>query len=165
MKRTRIDIYQTEKRIRAEVIRAYMERNGIAFAVCFSCGNASRYLLDSGVPLLDISPRGDLVANRWFTMEEIRRKFPSAFDATSGHLPTDLMLEIAERLREELRFDPTTEYVIPSGSGESVVCLKIAFPGIAFVPQYDNSCPATEYNEQAPLNPIIRAMFDKIEKL
>lgn len=165
MKRQTIDIYRTEKRIRAQVVRAYMERCGIAYAVCFSCGNASRYLREAGVPLIDISPQGDLTANRWFTMEEIRQRFPQAFDATSGHLPTDLMREIADRLRAELSFDTDTEYVIPTGSGEGVVCLKMAFPDVRFTPRYDNSDPATEYNEEAPLNGVVRAMFNKIERL
>lgn len=165
MKRQTIDIYRTEKRIRAEVVRAYMVRNGIPYAVCFSCGNASRYLCEADVPLIDISPRGDLTANRWFTMEEIRQRFPQAFDATSGHLPTDFMREIADRLRAELSFDTDTEYVIPTGSGESVVCLKMAFPEVNFIPQYNDSDPATEYNEEAPLNGVVRAMFNKIERL
>jgi len=165
MKRQKIDIYKTEKRIRAEVVRAYMKRNGISYAVCFSCGNASRFLREAGVPLIDISPQGDLTANRWFTMEEIRQRFPQAFDATSGHLPTDLMREIAERLRAELSFDTGTEYIIPTGSGEGVVCLKMAFPDVLFTPQYDDSDPATEYNEEAPLNGVVRAMFNKIERL
>lgn len=165
MKRQTIDIYRTEKRIRAEVVQAYMKRNGIPYAVCFSCGNASRYLREAGVPLIDISPQGDLTANRWFTMEEIRQRFPQAFDATSGHLPTDLMREIAERLRAELSFDTDTEYIIPTGSGEGVVCLKMAFPDVPFTPQYNDNDPATEYNEEAPLNGVVRAMFNKIERL
>lgn len=165
MKQQRIDIYKNEKRIRAEVVQAYMTRCGISYAVCFSCGNASRYLKDAGVPLLDISPQGDLTANRWFTMEEIRRRFPKAFDATSGHLPTDLMLEIADRLRLELDFEQGVEYIIPTGSGESVVCLKIAFPQIHFIPEYNNDDTATEFNEDAPLNGLVRAMFHKIIKL
>lgn len=165
MKRQKIDIYKTEKRIRAEVVRAYMVRCGISYAVCFSCGNASRYLREAGVSLLDISPQGDLTANRWFTMEEIRRRFPQAFDATSGHLPADLMGEIAERLKREFNFEQDTEYIIPTGSGEGVVCLKMAFPDVFFTPQYDDSYPATEYNEGAPLNDVVRAMFNKIERL
>lgn len=165
MKRQKIDIYKTEKRIRAEVVQAYMTRCGISYAVCFSCGNASRYLKEAGVSLLDISPQGDLTANRWFTMEEIRRRFPKAFDATSGHLPADLMGEIAERLKREFNFEQDTEYIIPTGSGEGVVCLKMAFPDILFTPQYNNSDPATEYNDESPLNAVVRAMFNKIEKL
>lgn len=165
MKRRTIDIWKTEKRIRADVVRAYMGRNDIPFAICFSCGNASRYLREAGVPRLDISPSGDLTANRWFTMEEIRRLFPHALDATSGHLPTDLMSEIADRLRAELSFDPDTEYVIPTGSGESAVCVKMAFPDVIFTPRYNDGGHATEYNEEAPLNGVVRAIFNKIEGL
>lgn len=161
----RIDIWKIEKRIRAEVIKDFIERNDIPFAVCFSCGNSSTYLRKAGVTLLDISPQGDLTSNRWFSMNEIRQLFPMAFDATSGHLPTDLMREIAVRMRNELTFDTDTEYTIPSGSGETVVCLKMAFPNINFIPQYDNSDPSTEYNDEAPLNEVVRAMFNKIVRL
>ena len=98
-------------------------------------------------------------------MNEIRQLFPMAFDATSGHLPADLMREIAVRMRNELTFDTDTEYTIPTGSGETVVCLKMAFPNINFIPQYDNSDPSTEYNDEAPLNEVVRAMFNKIVRL
>ena len=129
-------INQVEKRIRAAVIREYMERNGIATAVCFSCGNASRALRDAGVRVLDISPSGDLEARRWFTQEEIRRLWPTCFDATSGHLPADLMLEIAARLRQryEGEFLPGNGYKVAAGSGETALCLAVAFPDCVFVP-------------------------------
>lgn len=154
-----IDIAATEKRIRAQVVKEYMERNGITQAVCFSCGNASRELAKAGVNLVDISPRGDMTANRWFTLEEIRRIFPTAFDATSGHLPIDLLNTIADRIKQEVTLDKPA-YRVATGSGETIVVLSIAFPDIAFVPVYDID-EATAYNEQAPLNGIVSAISNQ----
>lgn len=155
---------QEEKRIRAQVIREYMERNGIAWAVCFSCGNASRALRDAGVRVLDISPSGDLQARRWFTQEEIRRLWPACFDATSGHLPADLMLAIAARLRQryEGEFQPGREYQVAAGSGETILCLALAFPDCDFIPVYNNLCPATQRDPGAPLGAFVRAFFNPI---
>ncbi len=157
-------INQVEKRIRAAVIREYMERNGIQSAVCFSCGNASRALRDAGVRVLDISPAGDLEARRWFTQEEIRRLWPSCFDATSGHLPADLMLEIAARLRQRFEgaFVPGNGYKVAAGSGETVLCLAVAFPESVFLPMFDNTKPETTREPGAPLLPFLRALFQTI---
>lgn len=159
-------INQVEKRIRAAVIREYMERNGITTAVCFSCGNASRALREAGVRVLDISPSGDLEARRWFTQEEIRRLWPTCFDATSGHLPTDVMLEIAARLRQryEGEFRPGNGYKVAAGSGETALCLAVAFPDCVFVPAFDNASPATAREPEAPLIPFLRALFQPIDK-
>ena len=158
-------INQVEKRIRAAVVREYMDRNGIGTAVCFSCGNASRALRDAGVRVLDISPSGDLEARRWFTQEEIRRLFPGCFDATSGHLPADLMLEVAARLRQrcEGEYQTGEVYHIRAGSGETVVCLAVAFPEARFVPVFDNTAPETVKEPGAPLVPFLRAFFQTID--
>lgn len=163
--RQKIDVSLTEKRLRADVIKAYMADNDIARAVCFSCGNASAALKKAGVAVLDISPCGDMVSRRWFTQAEISRLFPLLFDATSGHLPVFLMQRIADRLRAELTFTPDTEYEIPSGSGETIVCLKMAFPQVDFTPVYDNNIPATEYSPNAPLNGLVRAMFPSVKTI
>lgn len=167
MRVKRIDIYKTEKSVRALVIKAYMERQHIHYAVCFSCGNASAYLREIGVPLLDVSPHGDMTANRWFTVEEVRGFFPLAFDATSGHLPIHIMRRIADGLKEALcgEFETDTEYEVLSGSGETVLCLKMAFPDILFTPVYDDRDEATKFCEEAPLNPLIISMFKKIVRL
>lgn len=132
-----------------------MAENGYTRAVCFSCGHASQELKRAGVEVLDISPRGDLQALRWFTPAEISRAFPGAFDATSGHLPLALMYRIADRLRSLLAFQPGQRVSVPSGSGETLLCLALAFPFVRFVAVYDNSNPATEWNEGAQLNRLV----------
>lgn len=156
------DYYKTEKQTRANAIKRYMERNGIQRAVCFSCGNASRYLKEAGVNVLDISPTGDLEALRWFSMEEIRSVYKDTFDATSGHLPMDLMNEIANELAEKIENPGSDTCYVSAGSGETIVCLSLAFPEASLVAVYDNSSQATEYSEHAPLNKLVKAIAKEI---
>jgi hypothetical protein len=42
-------------------------------------------------------------------------------------------------------------YQVPTGSGETIVCLRQAFPESLFLPVYNISA-GTQYNPQAPLN-------------
>lgn len=161
----RLNISGTEKRLRALVIKRYMERNGIERAVCFSCGHASDWLKTVGVKTLDISPSGDMLSRRWFTQEEIRTLYPLFFDATSGHLPLFLMREIAKELKREITLTDNLQYYVSSGSGETAVCLKLAYPQADIVPVYNSNDPATTYSPFAPLNDLVEALFPKIEKL
>ena len=147
------------KQIRSEVIKGYMALIGLDKAVCFSCGNASRALKEAGVVTLDISDSGDLVANRWFRPYEVAKTFGTYFDATSGHLPLHLMADIAQAFKKELGVLSESEYLIPTGSGETIICLQIAYPDIKFVAQY-NMNKATEYSKDAPLNEVVASLFE-----
>lgn len=159
------DIGLRAKALRAQVIRKYMQENGMDKCVCFSCGNASRALKNAGVLCVDISKSGDLEARRWWKKSEIKRVFPTCFDATSGHLPMEVMVAIANEMRKSWfeEFELGCEYGIATCSGETIFCLAIAFPGSRFTAVYDNSNPATEWSEYAPMNDVIEAFFD-IEK-
>lgn len=148
------------KKLRAKAIRAYMERYGYEKAVCFSCGNASRELKNAGIKTLDISETGDLQALRWFTIGEIKNAFPGYFDATSGHLPMECMLYVAEEYKKYLHELPSEIY-LPTGSGETLVCLKLAFPGVKINAVYNQS-PATKYEKEAPLNRLVAVLANKI---
>jgi hypothetical protein len=148
------------KRLRSIAIAYYMRDNGYDKAVCFSCGNASRELRKAGVDVLDISPTGDLQALRWFTIGEVHRHFPTHFDATSGHLPMDCMKDVAWWYKSELRNIPDA-INLPTGSGETLVCLKMAFPESRITAVYDLD-DATRYEKGAPLNPLVLAMADRI---
>lgn len=146
------------KKIRANVIKEYIGANKPV--ICFSCGNASRELKLAGLNVLDISPTGDLLALRWFTISEIKNKFPNYFDATSGHLDITLMGLIGKAYKENLGVLPSPCYV-PCGSGETLVCLKLAYPNIDFVAVY-NLDSATEYSDKAPLNDLVKVLAKDI---
>ena len=147
------------KRIRAQVIKRYMD--GVyARAVCFSCGNAATELEKAGVDVLHIGEQGVLEPHKWFTQAEIKHTFPDYFDATSGHLPMEVMLRLAVAYSAHLGKLPETVYV-PSGSGETVVCLKLAYPDTHFVAVY-NIDKATEYSPYCPLNALVRVLCDDI---
>ena len=159
--------YPNRKQRRAEVIADYITQAGYRGCVCFSCGHASAALKETGVYVVDISPTGPLVANRWWTHEEIHRVWPDLFDATSGHLPLWMMLRIAQRLRPYLgasHFRRGTKYRVPTGSGETILCLRWAFPGILFTPVYDCG-QGTEYHPEAPLNALVAGNTAFVKRL
>ncbi len=140
------------KRIRAEVIARYVKQAGYRGVVAFSCGNATRALIEAGLWVLDISPNGMVApTNKWWTPAEIHAAFPDLFDATSGHLPGHLMVEIAKAYKQHLGELPNQVYEVPTGSGETILCLRWAYPGKTFVPVY-NVGKGTEYDGRAPLN-------------
>jgi hypothetical protein len=144
------------KKLRAEVIARYCKEAGCRGVVCFSCGNASQALKDVGLYVVDISPTGDMEARRWWTMAEIHKAWPDLLDATSGHLPVSLMNQIAESFEAYLG-DLPNEVEVPTGSGETLVCLRLAYPGHRFVP-VRNINKATTYHPEAPLNKLVEAL-------
>lgn len=148
------------KALRAQAIKAYMQAYGHDKAVCFSCGNASRALKKAGVKTLDISATGDLLAQRWFTIGEVKQYFPDYFDATSGHLPADCMRMVADAYKDYLKRIPSEIY-LPTGSGETLVCLKLAFPYTKITAVY-NLNDATKYEQNAPLNDMVKLLADGI---
>lgn len=149
------------KRERAVVIRAHMAAAGIADAVCFSCGNAARALRDAGVPVLEIGPAGPLRPSAWWSEAMVRRVWPDRFDATSGHLSVALMTTIGARLRAALG-ELEDQTVVPCGSGETLVCLALAYPQVRFVAEYDMCRPETEYHPQAPLNVLVARLASRV---
>lgn len=114
-----------------------------------------------GVHVVGVGAGEPLEPTRWMSFTEIACSFPGLFDATSGHLPVPLMLEIAAMLHDELCVEfargHVNELEVPAGSGETFVCLKLAFPGIKMRPVYDLS-PGTQYNEEAPLNLLVNML-------
>lgn len=141
------------KQIRAEVIREYMTEAGYSRAVCFSCGNAARALESAGVETIHIGENGILSPKKWFSPAEVRNIWHDAFDATSGHLGVFLMEKIGKCYRDHLGDLPDVVYV-PSGSGETLCCLKMAYPQNEFIAVYGLD-KATEYSENAPLNGLV----------
>lgn len=148
------------KQLRSRAVARYMRYAGYQRAVVFTCGNAATALRQQGVLVLEIGPQGVLEPRRWFTPAEIHETWPTLFDATSGHLSAALMAEIAQEFKYNLGELPNdVSYDVPTGSGETIVCLKIAYPNRKFIACYDQSKSSTTYNEQAPLNTLVAALF------
>lgn len=143
------------KMIRSGVIRKYIGGNRDK-VVCFSCGNAARALANEGLDVLHIGEEGVLTPNKWFSQREIAYWFGDYFDGTSGHLSVELMQIIGEAYKEFLGDLPELVY-LPTGSGETLVCLKMAYPNTDFVAVY-NLGKETEYNENAPLNRLVELL-------
>jgi len=157
MKKPKIlDCNILEKRIRAKVIKEYLLKIGVNHCVCFTCGNGSKYLRAERLVVTSVGDNEELKPNHWFSFFEIAEKF-KMFDATSGHLPYPLMVEISKELKKELHLTQKT-YIIPTGSGETIVCLKMAFPNITFIPKY-NTCDSTKFNPEAPLNRLVKLIY------
>lgn len=150
------------KRLRAMTIERYIGRD--KKCLCFSCGNTSKSLKRLGLEVLDISPSGDLIANRWFTIQEIREIFPNHFDATCGHLSIELMNKLSNMYRDYFKsmLEDYDEIVVPTGSGETICCLALAFPDKKFIARY-NIDASTEYHEEAPLNKLVEQLAFRIE--
>ncbi len=146
------------KEIRADLIAHHVRLAGYKGAVCFSCGNASAALVKTGIYVVDVSPTGALEAKRWWQPWEVARAWPELFDATSGHLPLWLMVKIADAFKEHIgELKPGATHQVGTGSGESFVCLQIAYPEVHFEPVYGLT-RGTQYDKFAPLNPVVNAL-------
>jgi hypothetical protein len=107
--------------------------------------------------VVDISRTGELEARTWWMPEEIHKIWPDLFDATSGHLPVPLLARIAEAFRGYLGELPAKRYDVPTGSGETITCLRIAYPRVRFTAVY-NLNAATLYDDRAPMDTLVEAM-------
>lgn len=149
------------KAIRAGVIRDYCRRAGIAGAVCFSCGNAAQALEAHAVPdfhVVSVYPGGPLAPGRWWTAADIARAWPGHLDATSGHLPAPLMRDLADAYRARYGDLKPATYRLPTGSGETLVALAMAYPHVAWRPMYNDQDPGTTRDAFAPLNALVDAL-------
>lgn len=169
-----LEIAQHAKNVRGKVIARHVRNAGYPGVVVLSCGNAAywlrlhmqgggvaeRYIPGCIPPVVEIGHNGPLTVQQWLTPAEVHSFFPTYFDATSGHLPFPLMLEIGNELKELFpTLDDTVVYKVPTGSGETILCLRLAFPNIQFIAQYDNTERATTYDKDNPLNAAVAALF------
>ena len=150
------------KRIRAHVIKQYIQGR-YKKVICFSCGNAAAELEAAGVDTLHIGDKGVLTPRQWFTQAEIADIWPGYFDATSGHLPIELMSILGSAykayLTQVMRLELPDLVYVPCGSGETLVCLKLAYPNKKFVAVY-NLDKATEYSPRCPLNDLVKLLAE-----
>ena len=152
------------KRLRAAIIANHMARAGVPRAVCFTCGNAAAALRMAGVDVLEIGTDGALVPTRWWTPTEVAKHFPGAFDATSGHLPGWMMIDLAAAFRRHLgaMTPPTGAIDIQSGSGETAFCMALAYPRINIRAMYNDAYPWSTFSEHAPLNSAVATLCDVV---
>lgn len=148
------------KKLRSRIIAEYVKKAGYKGVVCFSCGHATDELKKTKIKVIDIAPNGSFSANRWFKPEEIYDLFKDYFDATSGHLPFWLMFEIGKKFKKSLGvLKKSNKYIVPSGSGETILCLKMVYPDIEFIARY-NINRETQYEKNAVLNNIVQNWFN-----
>lgn len=151
------------KKIRANVIKEYLNGSKYDKVVCFSCGNAAKELTKAGVDTLFIGENGEFKPGRWFNHSEIETIFSNYFDATSGHLPFELMVTLSNRYKEYLGELKPDKIYVPTGSGETIFCLKMAYPNKKFVAVY-NLNEATKYDETNPFNLLVDIIADEVIK-
>lgn len=158
-------INRREKKIRAHVIKEYVQAIGIRKVLCFTCGATGEELrdalADTDITLLTIGPNEETQAEYWYTPADIAIRFPGYFNATSGDLPMHLMVEIARRLR--IVCGPQLpERNIKLGSGETALVLALAYPRyVQSIKPYRDGSEACAYDEGATLNAIIELLFGK----
>lgn len=147
------------KHERALVIRQHLTAARLPHRVlCLTCGNAAEALRRVGVDVVEVGPKGLLVPSGWLSAADIAFTWPGLFDATSGHLQVGMMHQLGLRLRRLLG-DHLPSLRVPSGSGETVVALALAYPEHRFTAVYGGG-PATSWNAKAPLNPLVAALCD-----
>lgn len=138
------------KALRAAVIAQHALQAGDNRLVCFTCGHAARALEAVGLDVVAIGPGEALRTVRWWTPGAVARAFPGRFDATPGHLPLPLLLDYARTLFRAVGALPLRAYAVPTGSGETIVALRLVYPDTIFVPVYDSG--PTAYDAANPLN-------------
>lgn len=150
-----------EKKIRAKVIKEYLVARGEDSCVCLTSGNSAKYLRKEGIKVIEIGRYGLVDANRWLSFNEVG--IFNKFDATSGHLPLPMMVEIGKRLKDKIG-KLRGEYLVNAGSGETVICLKLAYPDVKFTAVYNVKGleEETRYSEEAPLNGLVKLLCDVI---
>jgi hypothetical protein len=139
--------------MRAEVIKEYLHGIGTNECVCFTCGNAGKALREVGLDVITVGDNEDLKPQKFFSEEENIKTF-KRFNATSGYLNFYLMNKIAHKMRIALGELQDDSYFVPTGSGETLLVLSLAYPDKKFFPIRFNN-PETKYDEGNPLNGII----------
>ena len=94
------------------------------------------------------------------------KHFPKHFDATSGHLSITMMELLGSLLKSHINRNlntSNTKWLVPTGSGETLVALKMAMPDSEFIAVY-NLDEHTEFSCHAPLNSLVTISAEYIIK-
>lgn len=145
------------KQLRAAWIAAYCKRAGYAGVTCLTCGT-------TGIALIEACRKEGLECRvfsnpqRWWgNAEFIEYNGTQFFDATSGHIPLFIICALGEVYREYLGEISDDEIVVPTGSGETALSLRVAYPNKTIIAQYGESAEIKR-DLHAPLNSAIDAL-------
>jgi hypothetical protein len=77
------------------------------------------------------------------------------------------MLRIAMYIRSVLGTIEGADYpgvglAVPTGSGESIMCMHLAYPAYKFIAVYDDNSPSTTYFCSAPLSNVVARTFTPV---
>jgi hypothetical protein len=122
--------------------------------VCFTSGNAARALEAEGLDVLAVGPGEGLSPGRWWQPHEIADTWPDRFDATSGHLPMHLMAQLSQALRAHLGALDPGPWLVPTGSGETLCALALAYPH-ADLWALTHADSHTDHHDGMPLAPLV----------
>lgn len=157
-----VKLYLDIKTIRAQVIKEYL---GNDKCFCFSCGNATKALIENKVNVIPISSKDKLCANQYIDPQTAKQYF-GCFDATSGCLPIFLIKQIAEKVYIKLPaelFTNTIPIYIPTGSGETALAFGYIFNINRLVLIKDSNNPSINFNKQySPLYDFITVNYKVI---
>lgn len=159
------------KVLRTGPIVQHVLNGGYPGAFIFTCGNAGKPLEKAlkavGKRYWEFGVNGNMTPNRWHTPDEIHALAPDMFDATSGHLAVPLLYRIAREFYDYFgqpvnggHLKDDVNYIVPSGSGETILCLRMVYPHARLLAAYDNTKPETTRDtENVAMNALIDALF------
>ena len=143
------------KATRARLIAEHLGHPAEPRVVCFTSGNAGEQLRQLELQPVCVGPAEMLSTCHWWTPAEVRAAWPGHFDATSGHLPMHLMVQLGQELRHQLGELPPAAAVL-TGSGETILALSWACPGTELVAVV-NADEHTLHHAQMPLASSVAA--------
>lgn len=121
--------------IRSRVLGYFVSARGKKGAICLRHPRSADEMQKAwpGIKVLRIMEGGDLApTEKQWILEEIAYVFDDFVDITPGALPVDTMIRIANELRETLGELCEEVYEVDCDSGEEIVALMLAYPGVRF---------------------------------
>jgi len=145
------------KQLRAAWIATYCKSAGYAGVSCLTCGT-------TGVALIEACRKEGLECRVfsnpckwWGNAEFIKYNGTQFFDATSGHIPLFIICQLGKVYREYLGEISEETITVPTGSGETALSLRIAYPDKIIIAQYGESAEIKR-DTDAPLNAAVDAL-------
>lgn len=145
------------KQIRADWIAQYCKMAGYLGISCLTCGT-------TGIALITACRKEGLECRvfsnprRWWgNADFIEYNGSQFFDATSGHIPLFMICKLGILYRSYLGDTQAETITVPTGSGETAISLRIAYPDKIIVAQYGESAEIKREGD-AVLNAAVDAL-------